>query len=87
MRIDNLEFRRNQTGRDAEIVCWETNGDGQEYCYTLLWYQKDSEGYYIQFVGRRPLDHKFDNALWGVMEYGQDVLDAEFKLEESLKWK
>lgn len=83
MRVDNLEFRRNQTGREAEIVFWNTNGDGREYCYTLLWYKRDREGYYIEFVGRRPLDRKFDNALWALMEYGQDVLDAEFRLSEA----
>jgi hypothetical protein len=81
-RVNNLEFRMLGADRAAEIVCWETNSDGQEYCYTLLWYQKGSEGYYIEFVGRRPLDHKFDDVLWAIMEYGQTVLDAEFRLNE-----
>jgi hypothetical protein len=84
-RIDNLEFRMLREDRAAEIVCWVTNGDGKEYCYTLLWYRKDREGYYIEFVGRRPLDHKFDNTLWALMEYGQDVLDAEFRLTEAIQ--
>jgi hypothetical protein len=86
LRKDNLEFRRNKDGRPAEIVRWTKNGDGTEYCYTILWWQRDSEGFYIAFVGRRPFDDDSDN-LWEMMEYGQEVLDAEFKLEERLKWK
>jgi hypothetical protein len=86
LRKGNLEFRRNKEDRQSEIVRWAQNGDGTEYCYTLLWYQQDEEGYYIEFVGRRPFDDNSDN-LWEIMEYGQEVLDAEFKLEERLKWK
>jgi hypothetical protein len=86
LRKGNLEFRRNKEDRQSEIVRWSKNGDGTEYCYTLLWYQRDEEGYYIEFVGRRPFDDNSDN-LWELMEYGQEVLDAGFKLEERLKWK
>jgi hypothetical protein len=85
-RTGNLEFRRNKEGRPAEIVRWTKNGDGTEYCYTLLWYKRGSEGFYVEFVGRRPFDDDSEG-LWELMEYGQDTLDAEFKLEESLKWK
>ena len=85
-RIGNLEFRRNKEGRPAEIIRWAQNGDGTEYCYTLLWYQRGREGFYVEFVGRRPFDDDADN-LWEIMEYGQAVLDAEFELEEKLKWK
>ena len=85
-RVGNLEFRRNKEGRPAEIVRWAQNGDGVEYCYTLLWYQRGQEDFYIEFVGRRPFDD--DSAdLWEIMEYGQAILDAEFELEEKLKWK
>jgi hypothetical protein len=86
LRKGNLEFRRNKEDRQSEIVRWGQNSDGTEYCWTLLWYRQDKEGYYIEFVGRRPFDDDSDN-LWELMEYGQEVLDAEFKLEERLKWK
>ena len=89
LRRDNLEFKLNKDNehnRPAEIVCWARNGDGTEYCYTLLWYRKDKEGYYVEFVGRRPFDND-SSVLWEMMEYGQDVLDAKFKLEERLQWK
>lgn len=84
-RIGNLEFRRLREGRPAEIVRWCINGDGTEYCYTLLWYQQGGEGFYVEFVGRRPFDEGIDDTLWALMQYGQDVLDAEFKLEETVK--
>jgi hypothetical protein len=85
-RTGNLEFRRLREGRPAEIIRWAKNGDGTEYCYTLLWYKRDNEGFYVEFVGRRPFDDDLEG-LWELMEYGQDTLDAEFKLEEKLKWK
>ncbi len=85
-RTGNLEFRRLREGRPAEIIRWAKNGDGTEYCYTLLWYKRDNEGFYVEFVGRRPFDDDSEG-LWELMEYGQDTLDAEFKLEEKLKWK
>ena len=84
-RIGNLEFRCNKEGRPAEIVCWQPDQNGKEFCYTLLWYKRNSEGYYIEFVGQRPLDHGFDGGLWALMQYGQEVLNAEFKLEEQLR--
>lgn len=86
LRKGNLEFRRLRDSRPAEIVRWSKNGDGTEYCWTILWWMQHSEGYYVEFVGRRPFDDNSDN-LWELMEYGQDTLDAEFKLEERLKWK
>jgi hypothetical protein len=85
-RTGNLEFRRLREERPAEIIRWAKNGDGTEYCYTLLWYKRDNEGFYVEFVGRRPFDDDLEG-LWELMEYGQDTLDAEFKLEEKLKWK
>ena len=86
LRKGNLEFRRNREGRPAEIIRWAKNGDGTEYCFTLLWYKKDKEGYFVEFVGRRPFDDDSES-LWEMMEYGQDVLDAEFRLEDRLQWK
>ena len=85
-RTGNLEFRRLREARPAEIVRWAKNGDGTEYCYTLLRYKQNSEGFYVEFVGRRPFDDDSEG-LWELMEYGQETLDAEFKLEEKLKWK
>ena len=86
MRYEDLEFR-NMVGRHPEIVAWNPYPDsdrGEEYCYTLLWWKKDSEGYYIEFVGPRPLEYHDQQRLFKMMKYGQAVLDADFNLMESL---
>lgn len=78
MRVDDLEFRRNGLS-NAEIVRWQVQGE-KEFCYTLLWFKKDDEGYYIEFVGARPLEIEDRGTLWKLMDYGQAVLTAEYKL-------
>jgi hypothetical protein len=87
MRLENLEFRHNGTSpRDPEIIAWLPQLDssrGEEFCYTLLWWRKNREGYYIEFVGDRPLKIDEQSLLLKMMKYGQAVLDAEFNLMES----
>lgn len=82
MRIQNLEFKTNfGTGRDPEIV---KNFDfaSKESQYTILWWIKDKEGYDIHFLGSRPFSEDINgDILWKLMEYGQTVLDARFKVE------
>jgi hypothetical protein len=81
MRFEEFEFRRNENhehDRDPEIVQWAENGT--EYCFTLLWFKKVTDDWYIEFVGNRPLTVENRETLWKLMEYGQTVLDAEFKL-------
>ncbi len=90
MRIKNFEFRQNKGDRNPEIVQWnqyDENStkpvnapDAKEYCYTLMWFKKDREGYYAEFVGRRPLDVEDKETLWDLMDYSQKILDAQFKL-------
>ena len=74
MRYKNLEFRQKD-GRDPEIVVIEP------HCYTILWWKRDKEGWYIEFIGSRPLDEDMAN-VWNLMRYGQSVLDAQFRLEQ-----
>jgi hypothetical protein len=85
MRVDNLEFRNMGGTRSPEIVAWKSYEDssrGEEFCYTLLWWKKDREGYYIEFVSDRPLNEDNQETLMKLMKYGQAVLTAEFKLLE-----
>jgi hypothetical protein len=82
MRVKNLEFRRLEE-REPEIIAWvesNVNTIAGDYCYTLLWYHKNKEGYYIQFIGDRPLVFEDQELLWKMMKYGQTVLDAELEL-------
>ena len=83
MRFEDFEFRRNlnhETNRDPEIVQWNTSETGKEYCFTVLWFKRGSEDWYIEFVGDRPLTVENQESLWKLMKYGQTVLDAEIKL-------
>ena len=83
MRVGIIEFR--QRPDRAEIVQWAKNKSGQEYCYTLLTFEKDTEGFYARFVGDRPMQFENPTVLWGLMHYAQKVLDAAFKLQEDIK--
>lgn len=82
MKLNALEFFINDDKRQPEICRWCEGASGK-YRYTLLFYEKNSEGYYVQFVGDRPFDDAVDaNTLWKLMQYGQAVLNARFKLED-----
>ena len=83
MRLQNMEYRHlSDSRRDAEIVAWQSKGNGEEYCYTLLFWRKGSEGYFIEFVGGMPLNKYIDkDILFKLMRYGQAVLDAAFEVE------
>lgn len=78
MRYKNLEFRQKD-GRDPELVVWLPSFAS---CYTILWWKRDKEGWYIEFVGARPLDHDMED-VWKMMRYGQSILDAQFNLEKT----
>ena len=82
-RIDNLEVRFNfDSDRDAEIVK-HFQGAGGEYCCTILWWVKDSEGYSIHTIGGRIFGQDIDrDTLWKLMKYGQTVMEARFSLDQ-----
>lgn len=80
MRIDNLEFR-TLPNRPPEIIFWDKDRNGNEYCYTLAFYYSNNEGYYVQFVGDRPFKLDGYDVFWHILQYGQSVLDAKFMLE------
>jgi hypothetical protein len=84
MRLKNLEFRHSE-GRQAEIVQWSSDSTGKEFCFTVLCYERDSEGYHIYFVGDRPLQYEDEEIMFAMMKYGQAVMDAKWKVEELQK--
>lgn len=81
MRLGGLEFRQVAGERSPEIVKWNPNPAGKEYCYTIMWFERDSEGYYAKFVGSRPFEIDDDGTLWALMRYADAVLTARWKLE------
>lgn len=58
----------------VELVKW--NGDN---CYTLLYWVKDDDGYYIKFVGDRPIGNIVDKQdiikIWEYISMIQRFLD------------
>jgi hypothetical protein len=63
-KIDNLELRSCDESlmnysehKTAEIVKWFKNS---ESCYTIGYFEKDSEEYFFKFVGDRPIDDEVD---------------------------
>jgi hypothetical protein len=79
MRVGDLEFRRIEN-REAEIVGWRMP-DMKEYCFTIAFFKKDSEGYYMETVGNRLVDED-PVAFHKLMKYAFTVLNAEFDLLE-----
>lgn len=84
MRIKNLEFRHFEH-RPAEIVQWAIDGGGKDFCFTVLFYERESEGYEIRFVGDRPLQYDDEEIMFAMMKYGQTVMDAKWKVEKFQK--
>jgi hypothetical protein len=78
MRIENFEFRKLEN-RDAEIVAWNKQESGKEYCYTIAFFNKDKEGYDMRTVGDRILVDDYDT-LHKLIKYAFTVLHAEFEL-------
>ena len=38
-------FNANEPNETIDFVKWTTNSDGAEYCFSLAYWSKDSEGY------------------------------------------
>ena len=90
-RIGNIELRScdehltndNEHTR-AEIVWWN-----KDYCYTLAYYQINTEDGYsnLSFVANRPFDDKVDpNVFMALAKLGGNILDlwyeAKIKAQE-----
>ena len=100
-KFNDLEFRKTdfigKEGHYYEIVCWyqmEDAVDSKPYCYTLLQWFCNSEGWDIKFVGDRPFKYIQEeltksvplNKFWSFLEFCQAYLDNEFRFEENLRW-
>ena len=89
---NDIEFRKSGTpdskgyipkDRTAELVVWEFHeANKKEYCYTIAWFKKDSEGYYVKTVGSRFTDYHDPELAMKMAKYGLKVLNAEFDLED-----
>lgn len=82
-KLLDLEFRwMTESQRFPEIVRWVKSEVQGDYCYTLAKWNKDSEGYSLEFIGPRPLAFEVDkDVFWELVKYGQKICDANFDLE------
>lgn len=83
MRVGDIEFRQ-MPERQPEIIHWKKDSTGKEYCYTLMFFEKDKEGFYAKFIGGRPFQHESPMPLWNLMTYAQRVLDAAVALQRDV---
>ena len=67
-RIGNLELRKTEnvvTKKEyIEIVRWEEDDNYGIYCYTIIIFEENNEGYYLKSVGNRMLleaDEEWDD--------------------------
>lgn len=84
-RIDDLELRScgehlllDCEHNTAEIIQWDKTINDEVYCCVVAYWQKDSEGYYLRFVGDRPFNTNKE-VFMQLAEQGQRILDNIFK--------
>lgn len=68
----------------AELVKWDVSKrNNKEYCFTLGYWKRDSEGYTFRFVEDRPLEYIEDwNIFRDLVKPGQTKLDEYFEETE-----
>ena len=77
-------FDENEPNATIDLVKWDVNSYGEKYCYSLAYWRRDSEGYYLHFVGNRPfpyIDTEDITIVWKALKIAQKVLDAWFDLQ------
>lgn len=90
LQSDNLEFKWSDHNSRFEIIevfscdneecCGK---DGKESCIVIAYWQKNNEGYYLQFVGDRPFHSAIDREdFWRLAKFGQHYLNALFEYNE-----
>ena len=89
-RFGNLEFRRVESNYHPPypaIVHWNKGEDNTEYCYTLARWVEGSEGWDLKFIGDLPFDSdKVDRRLfWELAQFGNTVVNAEWKLKQATR--
>lgn len=82
-----VRFEENEPNETIDLVKYDVGSDGKRYCYSLAYWRRDSEGYYLHFVGGRPFKHiepEDIEVVWQAMKVAQKVLDGWFDLENMI---
>lgn len=64
-----------------DVVLWHKDANDKPYCFSIAYFVRGKEGYYLKFVGARPLlyvSEEYVPAFWGGLQQAQDVLDRWF---------
>ena len=71
-----------------DVVMWQKDSKGKPYCFSIAYFVRDDEGYYLKFVGARPFLYVADERvpeLWEALHEAQKVLEGFFDDTEALK--
>lgn len=82
-----VRFEDNEPNETIDLIKYNIGSDGKRYCYSLAYWKKDSEGYYLHFVGGRPfkdIETEDIDVVWKAMGVAQKVLDGWFDLEHMI---
>ena len=78
-----VRFSPDEPNETIDLVKWDKSGD-KPYCFSLAYFVRDKEGYYLNFVGSRPFDYidkKDLPILWSVLKEAQNILDHFYEEE------
>lgn len=67
----------------AEIVKWDKNTNGEEYCFAVAYWDKTKDGYNLKFVGKRPFSINNKDNFWKLAQQGQVLLEEEFNAQST----
>ena len=82
----NYEIRETKNPRTNEkyweLVKWQKN-KGRATCFTLAFFVKDSEGWYLKFVSDRPFEYIDEDfgIVWDALKMTNKTLNLWFKLK------
>ena len=71
---------RNET---IDFVMWNTDSTGKRYCFSLAYWRRDNEGYFLKFVGDRPFQYIASEdvpIVWTALQVAQAMLDKFFDI-------
>jgi len=68
-----------ELNENLHICLWDEKG---EYKWTIAYWKKDKEGYFLVFVGNRPLEKRVKwKKLKAIIKQGQAIADKRFSQE------
>lgn len=89
--IRNIELRacprgletpeKGKANNTIDVVMWHKDAYGKPYCFSIAYFVRDCQGYYLKSVGARLFMYVDDSCvpeLWEALSKAQSVLDAWF---------